>query len=423
MPDERSPATAGAAAEFTEYLELLVMLTEEFGHTLDVEQTIRRGLERITEILSAEASSLFMLEETPDGGQDVVCTVCIGPVDISGLRLPIDQGIVGRSIRDNSCEIVRDVREDPAFGAQVDEKTGFTTRSILCAPLSIKDRCIGAIELINKVGGEGLFDSRDQSVLRVLASTAAMAFINAQQARALVDQERLQRELELAAEIQRALLPKSDRDGLPIFGVNLPARRVSGDFFDYMTLPDGRVLFALGDVSGKGMDAALLMAKTASVFRALGKREPDPGALLAHVNEEVCETATRGKFVTMAVGLMDLAEGRVTLANAGHEPPLLHLPDGTFLEFEAEQPPLGIVPGLEFPDREIALRGGTLYVFTDGVTEASEHEQMLGQEGFKTLVRSYRYLPLPERVRSITARIRAFNEELHDDVTLLAIGT
>ena len=223
MPDEQSPAPAGAAAEFTEYLELLVMLTEEFGHTLDVEQTIRRGLERITEILSAEASSLFMLEETPEGGREAVCTVCIGPVDISGLRLPVDQGIVGRSIRNNSCEIVRDVREDPVFGAQVDEKTGFTTRSILCAPLSIKERCIGAIELINKAGGEGLFDSRDQGVLRVLASTAAMAFINAQQARALVDQERLQRELELAAEIQRALLPRPGRDGLPIFGVNLPA--------------------------------------------------------------------------------------------------------------------------------------------------------------------------------------------------------
>ncbi len=422
MPDDRSQPPQAGDADFAPYLELLVMLTEEFGHTLDVEQTVRRGLERITEILDAEASSLFMLEENADGGEEVVCTVCIGPVDITGLRLPIDQGIVGRSIRNNSCEMVRDVRLDPEFGAQVDEKTGFTTKSILCAPLAIKDRCIGAIELINKIGGEGLFDSHDQGVLRVLASTAAMAFINARQARALVDQERLQRELELAAEIQRALLPRTDESDLPIFGINLPARRVSGDFFDHMPLDDGTVLFALGDVSGKGMDAALLMAKTASVFRAIGKTEPDPGRLLARVNEEVCETATRGKFVTMVAGRFDPAAGTVVMANAGHEPPLLHGADGGFTVFEAAQPPLGILPGLEFPDETVHIEDGTLYIFTDGVTEASEHEQMLGSEGFKALIRSYRYMPLDERVRSITARIRGFDEDLHDDLTILAIG-
>src|SRR6185295_16982140 len=127
---------------------------------------------------------------------------------------------------------------------------------------------------------------------------------NARLADQLVEQERIKRELELASEIQRSLLPQAD-ETLPIFGINRPIREVSGDFYDFFELPDGTVAFCLGDVSGKGMNAALLMAKTASLFRCLGKTIRDPARLLTILNREVQETASRGMFVTMIAGLYE----------------------------------------------------------------------------------------------------------------------
>ncbi len=117
-----------------------------------------------------------------------------------------------------------------------------------------------------------------------------------------------------------------------------------GTFTTSSTLDDGRIYFSLGDVSGKGMDAALLMSKTASLFRCLGKTLHEPHVLLATINRELCETAIHGMFVTMACGLFDPASGEVQLANAGHEPPLLHARDGSFTATPASAPPLGILP-------------------------------------------------------------------------------
>src|SRR5690606_38253973 len=178
-------------------------------------------------------------------------------------------------------------------------------------------------------------------------------------------------ELELAAEIQRDLLPQPSRRDFPVHGINIPARSVSGDFYDILRLPDGRIWFNVGDVSGKGMNAALLMAKTSSLFRCLAKSAEHPGQLLNAINSELCETNSRGMFVTMVGGLFDPATGIVHLTNAGHEPPL-HFDFRTerFTPIPADGPPLGIAPGIAgpegFPVTEWNLAGGMLYIFTDG---------------------------------------------------------
>jgi sigma-B regulation protein RsbU (phosphoserine phosphatase) len=187
---------------------------------------------------------------------------------------------------------------------------------------------------------------------------------------------------------------------------------------------DGRIGFTVGDVSGKGMRAALLMAKTASLYRCLAKNERAPGRLLGIINEEICDTATRGMFVTMLVGIYDPAAQTVCIANAGHEPPLLHSVDGTFRAFPAQAPPVGISTtvvreGL-FPEEQIALGTGTFYVFTDGVTDALTTEGgELGVEGLKTLIERVATMPLPERLDAIAARLA--HEPLRDDLTVLAV--
>lgn len=404
-------------------LELLAAMSRDFAVAMDIEATLRPALGRIAEHLNAEGGALFLLD---DDGSHLTCRACFGPVDITGLRLKAGQGIVGRVVAGNQGEVVRDVSKDPSFQGAVDEKTGFRTRSILCAPMSVKDTRIGAIEMVNKRGGDGLFTEADLHMLAALSTSAGMAILNARMAAALVEQERVRRELELAAEIQRTLLPRSDNENFPVQGVNRPARTVSGDFFDFMRLGDGRIMFCLGDVSGKGMDAALLMAKTASLFHCLGKNIVDPGRLMKAINVELCETASGGRFVTMVCGRFDPDRGAVRLANAGHEPPLFFRNGEPFVEFPADTPPLGLDPEItgvsDFPEVDVSLAGGTLYVFTDGLTEGRLPDgTMLGTEGLRALLTEAQAEPLARRLTRVLSAVDREGGVLRDDLTILAV--
>lgn len=410
------------ARRFQANLELLAEMGRDFATSLDLDAALCNAVRHITTSVNAEGGALFLLDED---GKRLCCNACIGPTEITGLVIDSDQGIVGRSVQSDCGEIIRDVSEDPDFFSGVDEKTGFKTRSILCAPLSVKGERLGAIELINKRGGDGLFDSDDLHFLEALAASAALAILNARQAEALVEQERLKRELELAREIQSSLLPREE-GASAISGVNRPAREVSGDFYDFFNLDDGRICFNLGDVSGKGMNAALLMAKTASLYRCLGKSVLSPGRLLAHINKEICETAHRGMFVTMIGGIYDPKTGIVRIANAGHEPPLLMDGDGDFTAFEAEGPPLGIIPDPPtengYEEVEIDLAGGSFWVFTDGVTEGyAEGGDELEVEGVKRILRDNMDRPLADRLAAVVEAIHPGEKGLRDDLTLLGI--
>lgn len=398
---------------------MLAEVTQGFASSLNIEETLANAIERFIVHLDAEAASIFLLE---NGESELVCRECAGPVDIRGLRLPADQGIVGKTVRERAAQMVRDVSKDPDFAAAIDADTGFVTRSILCAPLLVRDACIGALELINKRSGDGLFSARDRHMVTAIASSAALAIHNARMAQALIEQERVRKELELAREIQEGLLPAPAGERFPVTGLNIPARQVSGDFYDFLRLDDGGIYFNLADVSGKGMNAALLMAKTSSLLRCLAKRTRDPGRLLAEVNEELCETASHGMFVTIVTGFMDPASGWIWLANAGHQPPLYHAADGGFRELPAEAPPLGIVAGAQFPSRTLRLDGGSLYLFTDGVTEAVIGEaRRLDVGGLQRLIAATARLEARARLDNIVAEILRPGVEQHDDITLMVI--
>ncbi len=406
-----------------EYLELLAKIGQDFASSLDISSSLDKALARIADNLGAEAASLFLLE---NDDKELVCRACFGPTDITGLRIGAVDGIVGRTVQDNCCQIVRDVRLDPDFAKSVDEESGFTTRSILCAPMSVKDRRVGAIELLNKRGGDGLFSHEDQYALQVLASSAALALINARLTTALIEQEKIRRELELAAEIQRNLLPRRRSVDFPVSGINVPARGVSGDFYDIFTLADGRVCFNVGDVSGKGINAALLMAKTSSLYRCLGKAVHDPGKLLYLINAEICETGTRGTFVTMVGGIFDPDTDLVRFSNAGHEPPLYRNSAGAYRDYPAEAPPLGIaadiVPESGYPVTEFPLDGGSFSIFTDGITEGRREDgNMLGVDGLKALIEANLELAPIERITAIADSLDRPGSVLHDDLTLLTI--
>jgi sigma-B regulation protein RsbU (phosphoserine phosphatase) len=406
------------ASDLSQALDILATVSQDFALLAALDDTLRHALQRIMDYMNAEAASIFLLDSA---GRELACPVCLGPVDVSQMRIRRGEGIVGRAVSTGRVQMVRDVRQDPDFDSLPDQATGFVTRSILCAPLRIKDNILGALEVINKKGGDGLFDPDDRSLLRALAALTALAIHNGRMAAALVEQERMQKELDLAREIQGRLLPAPAGADSFVHGFNLPVSEVSGDFFEHFVLGDGRVWFGVGDVSGKGMNAALLMAKTISLFRCLGKSESSPGRLLGVLNRELLETSYRGMFVTMAAGLYDPASDRLVLANAGHQPPLLRDPGGGYRELEAEDPPLGIVEAAEFAETRFALGGAGLYLFTDGLTEARLPAGPLGVEGVRRAIDSLAGLPPAERVAALGGSPDAAGAKRHDDVTVLLL--
>jgi sigma-B regulation protein RsbU (phosphoserine phosphatase) len=346
-------------------------------------------------------------------------------VDITGTIVAINDGIVGQCVNTNQAMIVDDVTNNRYFNPGVDRQSGFTTRSILCAPLSVDNTVIGAMEVVNKHSHSGRFNDADLMMLRTLASSIALAVINARISLMLVEQEKLRHELRLAGEIQRSLLPRLQAVDYPVYAVNRPAGDVSGDFYDYFDLDPDRIYFAIGDVAGKGMNASILMSKTSSLFRCLGKRIHNPAGLLRQINTELIETISHGMFVTMVAGILTRSTGAITLANAGHVPPLLLAAGRNPETFPAEVPPLGIMSSKVFDDslnnQQFNLTDATLYLYTDGITEArlADHS-MLAEDGLIQRITANIELALEPRINRIVETLGR-DVTIHDDITLMAI--
>ncbi len=258
--------------------------------------------------------------------------------------------------------------------------------------------------------------------MQSVAYLTGLALDNMNLAKDLASQSKHDDEVAIVAELQQSLLPATQAKSFPVYGLNRPIRQISGDFFDFFERPDGLIPFALGDVSGKGLSAALLMAKTASLFHCLAKTIDDPAILLGIINREICDTASRGMFVTMVAGIYDPASGAVSFANAGHEPPLVRLPDRSYRSFPADAPPLGILADIATQTTHTNLERGELYIFSDGLTEFQyDGNEDLGVEGLKQLVEMNAREPLRQRLETLLADLDGDGWQARDDLTILAI--
>ena len=390
---------------FTDDVEFLAAYSQFFAVSQDLKATLETALAGIIQGLWAESGFLYLLDQ---GAGELVCRATVGPHAANGTRVSPDEGILGRCLRRNMLESAESDTADHT--------------SILCAPLAADGRPFGVIH-VSRDHARGRFSARDANLLQIMANSAALAVANARKAEELVRQEVMEREVHLAAEIQRNLLPRDGHGEQPVHGYNRPIRLVSGDFYDYFTLPDKRIPFALGDVSGKGINAALLMSKAASLFRCLGKRSDDPALLLSDINKEIHETSSRGMFVTMVAGIYDPGTGVLRFANAGHEPPLLRKRDRSYQTFPAGAPPLGIIPDMAFETTEVDIDGGEFYIFSDGLIEFQYgDEEELGVEGLIQLIEGLADIPLAARLKNLLDDLDREGWELRDDLTVLAIG-
>ncbi len=393
-------------------LGVLASLTQSLSEADDPESLLESALQRIRTCLDAEGAALLLWE---NDDETLVCRNYDGDIAAA------DKMLLAEYLRDLAMPSPTDIDGGPGIARQFKDGWGVPARTVACVPMTLGRRPLGALTVVNKHGGRD-FDSDDIDFLRVAANAVSYALLNARAGRSFDEMDATNQEIDVAATIQRSLLPDPDPLHSPVLGLNRPIKKVTGDFYDYLALPDGRFPFALGDVSGKGIYAALLMAKTASLFRCLAKTIDDPAELLRTMNREICETTVRGMFVTMVAGVYDSVSGRIRFANAGHEPPLLRLPDRSYRSFQAEAPPLGILQDIAPETTEVGIDGGEFYIFSDGLTEFAygENEQ-LGVTGLIQMVEVSSATPLAERLEAVLGELEAVGWRARDDLTVLTI--
>jgi Amt family ammonium transporter len=249
---------------------------------------------------------------------------------------------------------------------------------------------------------------------------------------------RVSQEIKLAMNVQKKLMPKRDIKNYPIFGLNIPAREISGDFYDFY-LHDDEVYFTLSDVSGKGVNAGMVMAKAITLFKIFAKQKFKPNEILLQMNNDLKETNPVGTFITSIVGRYNIKTDLVEIANAGHQPTLFKI-GKEFKEFKSSSVPLAVTKHKDesvYQLESFKLDGGRIYCFTDGFSECmDENRQEIGIEGVKELILKHENSSLKKELENATEEIRLKtlkigtsekgikenNDILDDDLTIIGIG-
>ncbi len=316
----------------------------------------------------------------------------------------------------------------PPLPAEENEWTLETSRRtplLMAFPLAIKNESFGVM-LIEETDNPQRFRRRRVEILSGVAQQLSMAIQNDQLQSERVARERLQTEIALARQIQQSFIPKRlpSIPGLDLAGDWRTARQVGGDFYDVLPLPDGRVLFFIADVADKGMPAALFMALTRKLVHAAVLQNDSPAAILRHVNRMIYPDCHQGMFVTAVCAIYDPSSGEITYANAGHNPPLLRLPDGSLLRWTRTGMALGVLTETHWKDATLTLPAGSwLCLYTDGVTEVfSAAGRMFGEQGLRNILQSPP-ATAADLVQTIVQQALAFSSggEPQDDLTLLVV--
>jgi sigma-B regulation protein RsbU (phosphoserine phosphatase) len=383
-------------------------------------------LEVARRVMDAEASSLFITDEEGN----LVLTLARSNGDEKPQRpmvnVPRGHGIAGWSLQNRKSVLVEDAYSDPRFYREADKQTGFTTRSILCAPLYRGTTEIGVLEVLNPRSKHS-FDHLELEAFEAFANLAATAIDKVRAIERQREQDRVQRELALAHDIQAGFLPQSlpVRNGLVFAAHYRPARNIGGDFYDVIELGPDELYLVIGDVSGKGIPAALLMAQAISLLRLILQPGISPAAALSRWNSLLCGQTIQGMFVTAAIGRLTPSTRQFDIATAGHCLPVL-VRDGDVQEIHLHgSPPLGILPEAVPEIHSISLLPNDWFLlYTDGLTESmNRHGELLdSKRAFEPLKR-----PFTSASEIIFALIKREEEhrrkaEPYDDLTLLLFG-
>ncbi len=422
-PKKPDPNKTDANLKVNLDLEIITKMNQEFAVSLDLNETLMTALKVIITRINAQAANIFLINEKK---KKFECIASLHQDYLDEYELDLKDGVMGKAVEQRKCirvgNVRKDVREIAEFYFDLDNKTNFTTYSVLCSPLIAANECIGVIHCLNKKTDDKLFIEDDRQLLETLSAPAALAIRNAKMAKDMVEKNKIQKEVEIVGEIQKSLLSQNKKDAFPIAGINIPAKVVSGDFYNFADLGDGKYGFGVADVSGKGIKSSLLMSKASSLYRCLSKTNFSAADLLIQLNNEICETISRGMFVTMLIGIYDSNKKELLLSSAGHEPPIIFAKDGTFTNYSEAGPPLGIMPKTKYTEHTIPFTDSSMYIFTDGITEIKNpNGEMLGSEGFQNYIKKYQASPNNERLKTMIDDILNAGHIQKDDLTIVVV--
>jgi len=328
-----------------------------------------------------------------------------------------------RVLSEKSSILVRDAQLDDAFKARmsiVEQKV----HTMMSVPLQTKERIIGLI-YVDSPFVLREFTKDDLSLLTVMANVMAIRIENARLAEIEEADRLMKRDLSQAAGVQRSTLPDAAPQvrGADLAGFNAPCRTVGGDYYDFFPYPDSRVGLALGDVSGKGMPASLMMMGLHARVQVLAEDPSDLAALMSRLNKATCVKCPSNRFITFFFCVLDASTGELRFANAGHNPPIVVRATGEVEMLEGGGPVLGILPAAPYTERRVHLaEGDMLVLYSDGVTEANNPNfDEFGEDRLIDLVQRYRNDPAGAIVQAITRSVTDFaaGAPQADDITLL----
>ncbi len=397
-----------------------------------LDEVLQKLIELIFDAVPADRAFLLLRQ-----GEDLVCKAAS---DRSGdaqgdPRVRLNDSVHQLVLGQGQSVLTSDAQEDERFRGR-DSIILSGVRSVMAVPLAVGGERLGLIYVDNPLSTRA-FTRDDLHLLTTIGSVAAIRIENALLLEQRLVTERLKQQLAKARDIQTRLLPEHPPQipGYDLTGVSFPCFEVGGDYFDFMPLAENRLLIALGDVSGKGIDAAILMSSLHAAVRVQALAvagAPSLVALVEHINNYLYTTTPANKFITFFVASLDSTSHQLRFVNAGHNAPLVVRSDGRAEELSASGPPLGIVSQASYRQGEVDLApGDVLAVFSDGVPEATaggaaleEATEFFGEERLAAVIHRHRgktAAQLRDRIEEALLDFVGVGVAPEDDVTLVIL--
>ncbi len=359
-------------------LETCYKITSLINSELNLANLLDTIMNVAKKVMNADACSLLLVDEETDELVFQIALSNVGDKIKTMTRLKMGEGIAGTVAKTGEPLIIEDAYQHPKFNQDYDKKTGFQTGSILCSPLKAKSKIIGVCQVIHGKKQKLVFQHSDLELFLLLCDSAALAIHNARMHLVLMENQRMEKDMEFAQSVQESFLPTSTPQHAHFtFAARTHAAQVvGGDYYDFIPFDNKMLGIVLGDVSGKGVPAALQMARLMSDFRYISQVDPEPAKVLTQINNTLYERSYRGMFTTAVFCLLDMENRKLCVANGGH-PSLLLKSKNSILELgSASGTPFGVLPDMQYTQEEHSLeKGDQILIFTDGVTEPKNKQQ------------------------------------------------
>jgi phosphoserine phosphatase len=403
-------------------MQRLIEASKSVNSTLELGKLLNVILETALGVVDGDRGTVYLVDEQK---QELWSRVLKGEEDIE-IRLPMGKGIAGYVAATGDTLNIPDAYFDSRFNPEVDKATGYRTQSILCMPMKNNSgKIIGALQLLNKRAGP--FTHEDESFIEALSVHAAIAVENARLYEKERERIKMQKELLAAREVQMNLIPE-EMPAIPGFdfaACAIPAQEVGGDLFDFIPTHTGGLAICLGDVSGKGLPASLLMAHVQATIRNQVASGADPGECLTHANQLLYHNTSSEKFATLFYAVLDPTTGDVAYSNAGNEAPFLLDGSGETTRLTTGGFVLGIVEDATFEEARIQLApGGLLVICSDGITEALNPDgELFGSERTLALLCDNREKSARQILDALITGLREYAGSMKqaDDMTVVVV--